>query len=451
MSTSGPQAPAHLVPLMRYRDVGIASEWLCAAFGFEPNFAAKAPDGAVFYAELRLGDSMIMLGAAGEPSPGEVMGETGAANEANQAQSCYVVLHDVDAHYEQAKRSGATVTLDIKSDDIGSRGYSCRDLEGHIWNFGTYDPWKGQSKGQRTRRAPRLAASGTGLGMAMALTLVLSVLSGWYVYGQIRGPGDGLTFERLRQAILGPRPDGGLSTGGIARPGDSADVQSAKGDDSGAKKAMAALKEELERERRAKADALEAAAKAQTNTDLAQAEASKAKAVAEQAQAGLANAQTDVAKTRADAERSAKAQSAQVEAAREEAGRAQAALAVTKAKATAELQANLERQLAPQGRPSAQPDTAQAELQDLRTARDAAMKAASEAESALAKERESNDTAMKSLADANARIASLETELKAAKDDATYLRRQRAAASIARARPRSKKPDPAQPWPYSQW
>ena len=25
--------------------------------------------------------------------------------------------------------------------DYGGRGYSCLDPEGHLWNFGTYDPW----------------------------------------------------------------------------------------------------------------------------------------------------------------------------------------------------------------------------------------------------------------------------------------------------------------------
>jgi uncharacterized glyoxalase superfamily protein PhnB len=32
--------------------------------------------------------------------------------------------------------------LDIKDEDYGGRGFSYRDLEGHLWNFGTYDPWE---------------------------------------------------------------------------------------------------------------------------------------------------------------------------------------------------------------------------------------------------------------------------------------------------------------------
>jgi uncharacterized glyoxalase superfamily protein PhnB len=33
------------------------------------------------------------------------------------------------------------ILLDIKTQDYGGRDYTCRDLEGHVWTFGTYDPW----------------------------------------------------------------------------------------------------------------------------------------------------------------------------------------------------------------------------------------------------------------------------------------------------------------------
>jgi uncharacterized glyoxalase superfamily protein PhnB len=31
--------------------------------------------------------------------------------------------------------------LDIVDQDYGGRGYTCRDPEGYVWSFGTYDPW----------------------------------------------------------------------------------------------------------------------------------------------------------------------------------------------------------------------------------------------------------------------------------------------------------------------
>jgi uncharacterized glyoxalase superfamily protein PhnB len=32
--------------------------------------------------------------------------------------------------------------LDIRDMDYGGRAFTCRDLEGHIWHIGTYDPWE---------------------------------------------------------------------------------------------------------------------------------------------------------------------------------------------------------------------------------------------------------------------------------------------------------------------
>jgi uncharacterized glyoxalase superfamily protein PhnB len=56
-------------------------------------------------------------------------------------QSSYVVVADPDAHYRTAKAAGAEIVMDIVDQDYGGRGYTCRDLEGHVWSFGSYDPW----------------------------------------------------------------------------------------------------------------------------------------------------------------------------------------------------------------------------------------------------------------------------------------------------------------------
>ena len=45
------------------------------------------------------------------------------------------------SHYARAKAAGAEIVLDIKTQDYGGRDYTARDLEGHVWTFGTYDPW----------------------------------------------------------------------------------------------------------------------------------------------------------------------------------------------------------------------------------------------------------------------------------------------------------------------
>ena len=133
---------ATVIPTLRYRDAAAEIEWLCAAFGFERHLVVPGEDGTIAHAQLTFGNGMIMLGSARDDEFGrwsktpEQVGGVGT-------QSPYIVVADADAHYAQAEAAGAEIVLDIRDEDYGGRGYSCRDPEGHLWNFGTYDPWAG--------------------------------------------------------------------------------------------------------------------------------------------------------------------------------------------------------------------------------------------------------------------------------------------------------------------
>ena len=83
-----------------------------------------------------------MLGSAGKHGEGyddllRTPSEVGGAN----TQAPYVIVEDPDAHHAQATAAGAEIVLDIKDQDYGGRGYSCRDVEGNVWSFGDFDPW----------------------------------------------------------------------------------------------------------------------------------------------------------------------------------------------------------------------------------------------------------------------------------------------------------------------
>ena len=56
-------------------------------------------------------------------------------------QSVYIVLEDVDRHCGSARAAGATIVFEPSDEDHGGRSYSCKDPEGRLWNFGSYDPW----------------------------------------------------------------------------------------------------------------------------------------------------------------------------------------------------------------------------------------------------------------------------------------------------------------------
>jgi uncharacterized glyoxalase superfamily protein PhnB len=130
-----------IIPCLRYRNAPAAIAWLDKAFGFEKQ-AVYADGDTVHHAQLVFGGGMIMLGSADNASewgrhiaqPDEIGGR--------ETQSACVIVADADAHYARAKAAGAEILIDIADQDYGGRGYACRDLEGHIWWFGSYDPWK---------------------------------------------------------------------------------------------------------------------------------------------------------------------------------------------------------------------------------------------------------------------------------------------------------------------
>ena len=133
----------NVIPGMRYRNAPAAIDWLCRAFGFERHLVVPGEeDGTIAHAQLRYGNGMIMLGTAGIHGGGfdELMAtprETGGRS----TQSAYVIVEDPDAHHARAVASGAEVVMPLEDKDYGGRGYSCRDLEGHVWSFGDYDPF----------------------------------------------------------------------------------------------------------------------------------------------------------------------------------------------------------------------------------------------------------------------------------------------------------------------
>ncbi len=144
-----------IAPILRYRDVGAAIAWLCEVFAFEKQRVLTAANGAIQYAELSFGDGTIMLGPVEESD--ELMAQPEDVGGV-ETQICYLFVEDACAHYARAKGGGAEIVLDIGAERGGSRGYSCRDLEGHVWNFGTYDPRHGQPlkrSGTKPQAMPR--------------------------------------------------------------------------------------------------------------------------------------------------------------------------------------------------------------------------------------------------------------------------------------------------------
>jgi uncharacterized glyoxalase superfamily protein PhnB len=131
-----------VIPCLRYRDAPAAIEWLCSTFGFNKQAVYPNSDGTIAHAQLTFGNGMIMLGSAVEKATewGKLIKQPDQIGGA-ETQSAYLIVSDADVLYARAKAAGAEIVIDIKDEDYGGRGFSCRDIEGHLWSFGTYDPW----------------------------------------------------------------------------------------------------------------------------------------------------------------------------------------------------------------------------------------------------------------------------------------------------------------------
>ena len=136
------QTKATIIPVLRYRDAPVAIEWLCNAFGFDKHLVVASDDGGITHAQLIFGNGMIMLASMPrtETPLGRLMKQPDELGGA-QTQITYVVVTDVDAVYSHAMAAGAKIAIEIKDEDYGGRDFSCYDLEGHLWSFGSYDPW----------------------------------------------------------------------------------------------------------------------------------------------------------------------------------------------------------------------------------------------------------------------------------------------------------------------
>jgi uncharacterized glyoxalase superfamily protein PhnB len=130
-----------IVPCLAYRDAAAAIEWLGRAFGFERHLVVEGEDGSIDHAELTLGPVMIMLGSVNDGHFGRRIKQPDQIGGC-ETQAPYVIVDDADAIYASAREAGAEILIEIKDESYGGRGFTCRDLEGHIWNFGTYDPWR---------------------------------------------------------------------------------------------------------------------------------------------------------------------------------------------------------------------------------------------------------------------------------------------------------------------
>ena len=129
-----------VIPMLAYEDGVKALEWLAKAFGFIERTRWLGTNRELSHGEMQTGDGLIML-ASPTPDYENPRHHREVCERANLwlqvpwvIDGVLVYVDDVDVHYEQAKRAGATVLSEPETGSVG-RLYRAEDLEGHRWMF----------------------------------------------------------------------------------------------------------------------------------------------------------------------------------------------------------------------------------------------------------------------------------------------------------------------------
>lgn len=117
-----------IIPVLVCSDIAAEHDFLVQVLGFVSAGLARTPDGTVVHAEVRAGERRIWLHVTSETSKLETPATLGAA-----AGGITVYVKDVDAHFEAARDTGATILSVPVEQPYGQREYSVRDPEGHNW------------------------------------------------------------------------------------------------------------------------------------------------------------------------------------------------------------------------------------------------------------------------------------------------------------------------------
>jgi PhnB protein len=128
-----PEGYHSVTPYLVMRDAARAIEFYKRALGATELFRFDAPGGRIGHAEIRIGDSVVML-ADEYPD----MGHRGPQSLGGSAVSLMVYVDDVDTQFARAVDAGAKVRQALKDQFYGDRSGTIEDPFGHVWTLATH-------------------------------------------------------------------------------------------------------------------------------------------------------------------------------------------------------------------------------------------------------------------------------------------------------------------------
>ena len=130
---SQPEGIHTVTPYLSVRGAAAAIDFYRRAFGAEEVFRLDAGNGLVGHAEIRIGDSVMLLadelGGSPQRSPSSLAGTSVAVR---------LFVDDVDACFARALAAGGVQLRGVADQFYGDRNGALRDPFGHVWIVGTH-------------------------------------------------------------------------------------------------------------------------------------------------------------------------------------------------------------------------------------------------------------------------------------------------------------------------
>ncbi|MEX2168925.1 MAG: VOC family protein [Pirellulales bacterium] len=120
-------------PYLTVKDAARAIEFYKQAFDATESMRVAAPEGKVGHAEIKIGDSIIML-ADEFPE----WGNRGPQSLGGSPVGLCLYVKDADSVFARAVAAGAQVTKPVEDQFYGDRSGTVTDPFGHVWTIATH-------------------------------------------------------------------------------------------------------------------------------------------------------------------------------------------------------------------------------------------------------------------------------------------------------------------------
>ncbi len=120
-----PEGYRTVTPYLVVEGAATVLDFVKQAFGAEEKFRMETPDGKIGHAEAKIGDSIVMMGDAGEEHPA-------------MPAMIHLYVEDCDTTYERALAAGGASEREPTDQFYGDRSAGVRDSTGNLWWIATH-------------------------------------------------------------------------------------------------------------------------------------------------------------------------------------------------------------------------------------------------------------------------------------------------------------------------